>query len=87
MCACIKRSRKMTGMMNKQQYVVFEDFDSATNPKLHSTDCGYYKNWLVKPTETTTWHGPYKSKKKAWELCKEIALRTGFEPSEHDCVK
>lgn len=82
-----KPSMKRTGMMTKHEFVVFEDLASATNPKLHSTNCGYYKNWLAKPTQTTRWHGPYKSKKRAWALCKEIALKTDFEPSEHDCMK
>lgn len=69
------------------RYVVFEDLERATDPKVHSVDCFYYKRWLTRPTTTTTWHGPYESEEKAWEVCKRLSLRGSFKPSKHNCVK
>lgn len=66
-------------------FVVFEDLDRATGPKVHSTDCFYYQRWLQNPTTTTTWHGPYESEEEAWKVCELIARRMGLKPSKHDC--
>ena len=74
-------------MESHGRYVVFEDLEGATGPKVHSVDCAYYRRWLARPTTTTTWHGPYHSKEKAWEICKRLSLRGGFKPSRHNCVK
>lgn len=69
------------------KYVVFEDLERATGPKVHYIDCFYYKRWLSNPTTTTIWHGPYESEEKAWEICKKLSVRSGFEPSKHNCVR
>ena len=69
------------------EYVVFEDLERATGPKVHHVDCFYYRRWLSNPTTTTTWHGPYESEEKAWEICKILASKTGFTPSKHRCVR
>ena len=74
-----------TGRQNK--YVVFEDLERATGPKMHHIYCFYYKRWLSNPTTTTTWHGPYESEEKAWEICKRISLKSGFQPSKHKCLR
>jgi len=66
-------------------FVVFEDLDRATGPKVHSTDCFYYKRWPRNPTTTTTWHGPYESEEEACKVCEQIARRSGMKPSKHDC--
>ncbi|MEW6185163.1 MAG: DUF6308 family protein [Thermodesulfobacteriota bacterium] len=68
------------------QYVVYEDIHRASGPKVHTTDCGYYKKWLAKRSNTTTWHGPYGIFKEAWEKCGIIAEKTHFKPSKHTCV-
>jgi len=68
------------------RYVVFEDLERTTCPKMHHTSCFYYKRWLRNRTTTTNWHGPYKSKEKAWQTCKRLALKSGFKPSKHKCV-
>lgn len=73
-------------MFKIRKDVVFEDLYRATGPKVHHVDCLYYKRWLDSPTSTTTWHGPYKSKEKAWKICKEIASKSRFQPSKHRCV-
>lgn len=67
-------------------YVVFEDYEKATGPKVHSTNCTYYQRWLQKKTKTTTWHGPYKTYEEAWLHCQRIAARTGKKPSKHSCL-
>ena len=67
-------------------YVVFEDLAKATGPKVHHVGCHYYQRWLANRTTTTTWYGPYDYE-EAWKICRNIALRTPFEPSEHGCVK
>jgi len=69
------------------EYVVFEDLARATGPKVHHVNCFYYRRWLSNPTSTTTWHGPYESKEKAWKICKNLSLRSGFKPSKHNCVR
>ena len=66
-------------------FVVFEDLAKATGPKVHSSDCFYYKRWRQNPTTTTTWHGPYESDERAWKICERIAMRTGMNPSKHEC--
>lgn len=37
-------------------------------------------------TTTTKWHGPYESEKEAWEICKNLALKSKHKPSTHKCV-
>lgn len=69
------------------QYVVFEDLDKATGPKVHSVDCPYYKKWQNNPTTTTTWHGPYKSFEEAWRICEELSKKGLFKPSKHGCIR
>jgi len=71
----------------KCKYVVFEDLEGATGPKVHHINCFYYKRWLANQTVTTTWHGPYESKEKAWKVCERIALKHGLKPSQHSCVR
>jgi len=70
----------------KHGYVVFEDLERATGPKVHHVDCFYHQRWLANPTATTTWHGPYESEEEAWKVCKRIAVRSSLEPSRHKCV-
>lgn len=70
---------------SRSGYVVFEDYVKATGPKVHSADCYYYERWLSNPTTTTTWHGPYKTHKEAWDVCKDLCRGTNFEPKDHDC--
>lgn len=72
---------------DRNKYVVFEDLERATGPKVHHADCFYYKRWLSNPSTTTTWLGPYESEEKAWEICKRLSLRSGFRPSKHRCVR
>ena len=72
---------------NQVSYVVFEDLDKVTGPKVHSADCVLYQKWLKKATTTTTWHGPYESKEEAWAICKSLAMGTKFEPSMHVCLE
>lgn len=79
------KSQATTRVEDRDKYVVFEDLERATGPKMHHIDCFYYKRWLSNPTSTTTWHGPFDSV-KAWEICKRLSLRTGFRPSKHRCV-
>jgi hypothetical protein len=74
-------------MKDHNKYVVFEDLERATGPKVHHVDCFYYKRWLSNPTTTTTWHGPYESEEKAWKVCKTLSLRSGFKPSKHNCIR
>jgi hypothetical protein len=74
-------------MESDDKYVVFEDLERATGPKVHNVNCFYYKRWLNNPTTTTTWQGPYESEEKAWQICKKLSLRSGFEPSKHRCVR
>ena len=69
-----------------KKYVVFQDFIKATGPKVHNIDCFYYKRWLINPTTTTTWHGPYEALEEAWGVCKKLALNSRFEPTKHNCV-
>jgi hypothetical protein len=69
------------------EYVVFEDLERATGPKVHHVNCFYYRRWLSNPTTTTTWHGPYESEEKAWEICKRLSSKSGFKPSKHSCVR
>jgi len=76
-----------TRTKGRNGYVVFEDLYRATGPKVHHTSCFYYQRWRSNPTSTTKWHGPYKSEEKAWEICKEIASRSGFQPLKHKCVR
>jgi len=68
-------------------YVVFEDLEKATGPKVHHVNCFYYKRWLTKLTSTIMWHGPYDTVEKAWEVCKRLSLHGGFKPSKHSCAK
>lgn len=78
-------SEEKKGRHNK--YVVFEDLARATGPKVHHIYCFYYERWLSNPTTTTTWHGPYDSEEEAWEVCRRLSLKGGFEPSKHECFK
>jgi len=82
--AAQKPAKKSSGI---ERFVVFEDLEDATGPKVHSTNCFYYQRWLEKQVTTTKWHGPYNTEKEAWETCKTLALNTRFEPSRHKCVK
>lgn len=72
---------------DRGKYVVFEDLERAVGPKVHHVDCFYYKRWVSSPTSTTTWHGPYTSREEAWEICKELSSRSGFQPSKHGCAE
>ena len=80
------KSRITPKEMMVSEYVVFEDLARATGPKVHHVNCFDYKRWLSNPTSTTMWHGPYKSEEKAWEICKRLPSKGGFEPSKHSCV-
>jgi len=80
-------SQFTTKAAKRGKYVVFEDLERATGPKVHHVDCFYYTRWISNPTSTTTWHGPYESEEKAWKVCKEIASRSGFQPSKHRCME
>lgn len=85
----LKARKQTTSDIEKavhQGYVVIEDFERATGPKVHTTDCFYYKRWLKNPSTTTTWHGPYKSEGEAWKICCRLSSKTGFEPTKHKCV-
>ena len=68
------------------RFVVFEDLDRATGPKVHVVSCAYYQRWLKRKTETTTWHGPFTSEEEAWSKCMSIASRQGLSPSKHSCI-
>ena len=68
------------------RFVVFEDLQRATGPKVHSTLCAFYQNWLIRPTTTTRWYGPLETLAEANVLCAQIAKRTALLPSVHDCV-
>ena len=70
----------------EDRFVVFEDLDKATGPKVHVTSCAYYQRWLKNQTKTTTWHGPFASEEKAWNKCRNIALIHGLSPSKHNCI-
>jgi len=65
-------------------YVVFEDLEKATDPKLHSLKCTHYQNRDRKAT-TTKWHGPYNSFIEAWNLCQAIAKRQKMVPQLAKC--
>ncbi|MBS7619328.1 hypothetical protein KEJ21_01585 [Candidatus Bathyarchaeota archaeon] len=71
----------------KTGFVVYEDLEKASGPKVHNADCIYYRKWLSRPTTTTKWHGPYKTYDDAWRKCQQIAHKTRFEPSFHTCIK
>jgi hypothetical protein len=67
-------------------FVVFQDYDKATGPKVHREECRYYQRWLKNPTTTTTtWSRPYESEQKAMDECRRIARRTGMSPSRASC--
>jgi len=68
------------------RFVVFEDLERATGPKVHAVTCVYYQRWLRHRTKTTVWYGPFASEEKAWNECRNIALRQGLSPSKHNCV-
>lgn len=69
------------------KYLVFEDSERVTGPKVHHVGCFYYKRWLNNPTSTTKWHGPYESEEKAWKLCKEIAQIAVFNLQNTDALR
>ena len=71
---------------SKGIYVVFEDYDKAVCPRLHTIECAYYARWLSNPTTTTTWHGPYETYEAAWNICQRLSRQTSFSPSRHRCV-
>lgn len=70
----------------RDRFVVFEDLERATGPKVHAVTCVYYQRWLRRRTKTTAWYGPFASKEKAWNKCRNIALRHDLSPSKHNCV-
>jgi hypothetical protein len=70
----------------ENQFVVFEDLERATGPKVHVVSCAYYQRWLKNQTKTTTWHGPFTPEEKAWNKCRNIALTQGLSPSKHNCI-
>jgi len=72
---------------SQERFVVFEDLDRASGPRVHSVNCFYYKRWLANRTSTTTWHGPYSSFGEAWKVCEKVANRTGLEPLVHSCCR
>ena len=41
-------SPKLEDICRIPMYVVFEDHDRATGPKVHRTSCGHYQRWLRK---------------------------------------
>ena len=66
-------------------FVVFEDYASATGPKVHKSSCHYFQRWKRNRTTTTTWHGPYATENQAWKKCTQIAQRTSMKPSRAGC--
>lgn len=70
---------------DSSMYIVYEDLDRASGPKVHSENCFYYERWKNNPITTTTWHGPYDTKNEAWKVCEKIARRTGMKPSRASC--
>jgi len=75
----------ITGIQKK--YIVFEDLNRATGPKVHSIDCSYYKRWLKNPTTTTTWHGPFDALEEARKICEKLSIKSKFKCSEHSCAR
>ncbi|MGD0397104.1 MAG: hypothetical protein ABSB26_09410 [Nitrososphaerales archaeon] len=69
-------------------FVVFEDLDRATGPKVHAATCEYYQRWIVHhtTTTTTTWHGPFDTLEEAKSRCEHIAAVTRLKSSVHNCV-
>jgi hypothetical protein len=73
--------------LSSVKYVVFVDSEDATGPKVHSDFCAYYWKWLLSPTRTTSWVGPFDSKERAWEVCQAYARKSKYPPSEHFCFE
>ena len=71
---------------SRLRFVVFEDLDKAEGPRVHTTDCVYYRRWIANPTATTTWHGPYDTYEEAWKICERISKRIRFPCSRHRCT-
>ena len=53
-------------------FVVFEDFDDATETKIHRESCRHYLNRKL-DASTVRWHGPFERLKDAEEHAESVA--------------
>lgn len=67
----------------KCKFMVFEDVDNATCPKVHKTDCRHYKQYVQKgeATRSTKWHGPFDDHAEACKKATNIGLRQHRAPT------